>query len=236
MPNILKLRKYCCTLIYCSPLDHSVRSSYRTFEWTPLSPAWIVFWVKYLKVKCPSVGISLSRINLVVCTKSSIRPSWPWRRLRNAVWQWKSSMKKLLPFLLYHLLFGVALSSYSLGENCFAHYCECPPFLSRDPSLKRSLYFNKYPYPEHYAILGRAKELHCCIGGNFSRYFKIEIFFGRWRKLEECSCNVNILGCIYCVSNTWVVCKSTYFLKKKYDMLFEEFRTYLISFKGINGV
>jgi len=57
-----------------------------------------------------------------------------------------------------------------LGNNieCLSHYCECQPFLPKDLSLKKSLFFNKYPYPEHYAILGRAKELHCCIGGNFT--------------------------------------------------------------------
>ena len=74
--------------------------------------------------------------------------------------------------LLFHCLFHDAWSSYSAAADtgdCISHYCECPPFLSRDPtSLKKALYFNKYPYPEHYAILGRAKELHCCIGGNFS--------------------------------------------------------------------
>ena len=55
------------------------------------------------------------------------------------------------------------------SENCILHYCECPPFLSNDPGLKRSRFFNKYPYAEHYAILGRAKELHCCFGGNFTK-------------------------------------------------------------------
>ena len=55
------------------------------------------------------------------------------------------------------------------SDDCLSHYCQCPPFLTKDLSLKKSIFFNKYPYPEHYAILGRAKELHCCIGGNFTR-------------------------------------------------------------------
>ena len=70
------------------------------------------------------------------------------------------------------LIFSLACYINSvLGNNieCLSHYCECQPFLPKDLSLKKSLFFNKYPYPEHYAILGRAKELHCCIGGNFTR-------------------------------------------------------------------
>ena len=65
--------------------------------------------------------------------------------------------------------------------ECMSHYCECQPFLPRDLSLKKSIFFNKYPYPEHYAILGRAKELHCCIGGNFTRWW---VFFRK--KKEKC--------------------------------------------------
>ena len=68
------------------------------------------------------------------------------------------------------LLILAILIQIVYSNNCILHYCECPPFLSNDPSLKKSLFFNKYPYAEHYAILGRAKELHCCFGGNFTRY------------------------------------------------------------------
>ena len=67
------------------------------------------------------------------------------------------------------LLILAILIQIVYSNNCILHYCECPPFLSNDPSLKKSLFFNKYPYAEHYAILGRAKELHCCFGGNFTR-------------------------------------------------------------------
>ena len=38
-------------------------------------------------------------------------------------------------------------------------------------NLFRSIHFTKYPYGEHYAILGKAKELHCCFGGNFTSVY-----------------------------------------------------------------
>nr|XP_040565531.1 fibroblast growth factor receptor 4-like [Lepeophtheirus salmonis] len=71
---------------------------------------------------------------------------------------------------MYFKLLGLIWSSFLFilvqSDKCTTDFCSCPPFL-QNPS-HRSLYFTKYPYMDHYGILGKAKDLHCCVSGNYS--------------------------------------------------------------------
>ncbi|XP_023331807.1 uncharacterized protein LOC111703942 [Eurytemora carolleeae] len=44
------------------------------------------------------------------------------------------------------------------------HFCECPPYLTQ---AHAPLYFTKHNYIQQYAIVGKYKELHCCLGPRF---------------------------------------------------------------------
>jgi len=63
--------------------------------------------------------------------------------------------------LLLYLMQGIQAGESLCSEQ---HFCSCPPFLrhhstSGDPSL----YWGKPNYGDQYAIVGKSKELHCCV-------------------------------------------------------------------------
>ena len=48
------------------------------------------------------------------------------------------------------------------------HFCSCPPFLKYSSRQDGDqLHFTKHNYEEQYAILGKSKELHCCVGPGY---------------------------------------------------------------------
>jgi len=48
------------------------------------------------------------------------------------------------------------------AECAEQHFCACPPFLR--PIRPSQLHFTKHNYGDQYAIVGKSKELHCCLG------------------------------------------------------------------------
>eukprot|EP00090_Calanus_glacialis_P007841 TRINITY_DN16272_c0_g1_i4.p1 TRINITY_DN16272_c0_g1~~TRINITY_DN16272_c0_g1_i4.p1 ORF type:complete len:321 (-),score=111.77 TRINITY_DN16272_c0_g1_i4:65-949(-) len=48
------------------------------------------------------------------------------------------------------------------------HFCSCPPFLRYSSiSTEPGLHFTKHNYADQYAIVGKSKELHCCVGPGY---------------------------------------------------------------------
>jgi len=47
------------------------------------------------------------------------------------------------------------------------HFCSCPPFLRARTKPDTELHFIKHNYIEQYAIVGKSKELHCCVGPEY---------------------------------------------------------------------
>jgi len=60
------------------------------------------------------------------------------------------------------------------------HFCSCPPFLRYTSiSAETGLHFSKHNYADQYAIVGKSKELHCCVGPGYAslQWFKDGVLF-----------------------------------------------------------
>eukprot|EP00092_Neocalanus_flemingeri_P041547 GFUD01045246.1.p1 GENE.GFUD01045246.1~~GFUD01045246.1.p1 ORF type:complete len:312 (+),score=103.43 GFUD01045246.1:15-950(+) len=60
------------------------------------------------------------------------------------------------------------------------HFCSCPPFLRYSSiSTETSLHFTKHNYADQYAIVGKSKELHCCVAPGYAslEWYKDDIQF-----------------------------------------------------------
>jgi len=62
------------------------------------------------------------------------------------------------------MLLMCPLLSRGEAECSEQHFCSCPPFLSPGGSGRSHLHFTKHNYGDQYAIIGKSKELHCCLG------------------------------------------------------------------------
>jgi len=67
-----------------------------------------------------------------------------------------------MTFALLVLFFSCPLAVVGQAQCLDQHFCACPPFL-RHPGPTQ-LHFTKHNYGDQYAIVGKSKELHCCIG------------------------------------------------------------------------
>ena len=68
----------------------------------------------------------------------------------------------VMTFALLVLFISCPLAVVGQAECSDQHFCACPPFL-RHPGPTQ-LHFTKHNYGDQYAIVGKSKELHCCIG------------------------------------------------------------------------
>lgn len=63
------------------------------------------------------------------------------------------------------------IPTLATSENNFCseqHFCSCPPFLRySSPNQESEIHFTKHNYDDQYAILGKSKELHCCVGPDY---------------------------------------------------------------------
>jgi len=67
-----------------------------------------------------------------------------------------------MTFTLLVLFFSCPLAAVGQATCADQHFCACPPFLR--PPGPRQLHFTKHNYGDQYAIVGKSKELHCCLG------------------------------------------------------------------------
>jgi len=69
--------------------------------------------------------------------------------------------------LVIGALASLACPSFSLESMLCSeqHFCSCPPFLRTQSD--NELHFIKHNYIEQYAIVGKSKELHCCVGPDY---------------------------------------------------------------------
>ena len=65
-------------------------------------------------------------------------------------------------FFLLVLFFSCPLVAFGQAACSDQHFCACPPFLR--PPGPSQLHFTKHNYGDQYAIVGKSKELHCCLG------------------------------------------------------------------------
>lgn len=80
-------------------------------------------------------------------------------------------------YLLIALLLGGRItSSWAIEANyhCYEqHFCSCPPWLSVQrfdtSGHEVDIHFTKQNYNDQFAILGKSKELHCCVGPSYER-------------------------------------------------------------------
>jgi len=66
--------------------------------------------------------------------------------------------------LLLWLLLASPLVVTGEAECSEQHFCSCPPFLRGPGTGGRQLHFTKHNYDDQFAIVGKSKELHCCLG------------------------------------------------------------------------
>merc|ERR1711892_659948 len=84
--------------------------------------------------------------------------------------------------VLFCLLLALPLVHMMAAESLCSeqHFCFCPPFL-RHSSITTDtiIHFTKHNYADQYAIVGKSKELHCCVGPDYDsmEWYKDDLLY-----------------------------------------------------------